>query len=102
MSNYDYRYNVKVAVDLAIRDAKEENEYRVKEGIAPCDVSDILEEMGWEFSSRDSGFVDEWTLDKYVNEAYPDIVLCVSWNGWYGISDISAMREGDAEENSDC
>lgn len=97
MSRYDYTYNVKVAVDLAIRDAKEENEYRVKEGIAPIDVSNVLEEMGWEFSSRDSGFVDEWTLDEYVNEAYPNVVLCVSWHGWYGTSDISARLE---EENS--
>ena len=97
MSNYDYRYNVKVAVDLALRDVNTGNEYRVKEGLSPVQVSDELEAMGWEWSERDSGYVDEYVNDQYVNEAYPDLVLEVSWHGWYGTSDISVRRIDDEQ-----
>jgi hypothetical protein len=96
MSNYDYRYNVKVAVDLAIRDVGTDNEYRVKEGLSPEAVSDELEAMGWEWGERDSGYVDEWVYDTYTNEAYPDFELVVAWHGWYGLSDISVRRIDDA------
>lgn len=97
MSDYDYRYDVKDAVDLAIRNADTDDEYRVKEGLSPMAVSDEIEAMGWEWGERDSGYVDEWTYDTYTNEAYPDIVLVVAWHGWYGTSDIGAKRIGEEE-----
>ena len=95
MNICDYRYNVKVAADLALRDVETCNEYRVKGGLSPREVSDELEVMGWEWSERDSGFTDEWVYDTYTNEAYPDYELVVAWHGWYGTSDISARRIDD-------
>ena len=100
MSNYDYRYTVKVAVELAIRDVDTGNAYRIKEGLSPMAVSNELEAMGWEWSERDSAYVDEYVYDQYINKTYPDIILEVSWYGWYGISDIGARyRSRDVDNN---
>lgn len=91
MSNYEYRYAVKVAIDLTIRDCDVSEEYRIKEGIVPYQASQIIEDLGWEFSDRTGGS-DSWVYDDYINSNYPNIVLTMSWNGWTGNIDFYAGK----------
>lgn len=84
-------YNVKAAVEFAIRNISDEQEYRINQGLSPQFVSKSLEKMGWVFISRDGGSVDEWTYDMYISEAYPDIRLFMVWHAWRGTVYIHAQ-----------
>lgn len=86
--------DIETAVELAIRDAEERTCYRVE--LTPSAVSSMLEKMGWMFVDRYSEDADEWVTDTYIDN-YRDVILVVNWNGWLGITEISATNVKDME-----
>lgn len=77
-------YEMKVAVDLALRDARakslDENEYRIR-GAVPMEVDHYLEAMGFEMDDNDYDGLCDSVFFTYSKD---DLCILLEWNGWTG------------------
>ena len=95
-------FNMKVAVDLALHDARgkslDENEYRIREA-APIDVGRYLEEMGFEMDDTDYDGVCDSVYFTYRKD---DLCILLEWNGWTGYVGVMGYNAENYYGNSDC
>jgi len=95
-------FTMKVAVDLALRDAKakslDENEYRIR-GVAPIEVDHYLEEMGFDMDDSD---YDNVCDSVYFTYSKDDLCIVLEWNGWTGYVGVMGYNAENYYGNSDC
>jgi hypothetical protein len=90
-------FNMKVAVDLALRDARakslDENEYRIRD-VAPLDVDIYLSELGFDVDDTDYDGVCDSVFFTYSKDG---LQITLEWNGWTGYISVTGRYEGDEE-----
>jgi hypothetical protein len=90
-------FNMKVAVDLALRDARakslDENEYRIRD-VAPLDVDIYLSELGFDVDDTDYDGVCDSVFFTYSKDG---LAITLEWNGWTGYVSVTGRYEGDEE-----
>ena len=95
-------FNMKVAVDLALRDARakslDENEYRIR-GAVPKEVDDYLEEMGFTMDNTDYDGVCDSVFFTYSKD---DLCIVLEWNGWTGYVGVMGYNVENYYGNPDC
>ena len=95
-------YNMKIAVDLALRDARakslDENEYRIRD-VAPIEVDHYLQELGFDVDDTDYDGVCDSVYFTYSNEG---LCIVLEWNGWTGHISVMGYNVENYYENSDC
>lgn len=95
-------FNMKVAVDLALRDARakslDENEYRIRD-VAPLDVDIYLSELG--FDSVGTDYDDVWD-SVYCTYNKDNLCIVLEWNGWTGYVGVMGYNAENYYGNSDC
>ena len=92
-------FNMKVACDLALRDAKahseDENEYRIH-GATPREVDAYLEkELGFELGDTDYDSVCDSVFFDYDKDG---LRITLEWNGWTGYVGVTGRYEGESED----
>lgn len=95
-------YEMKFAVDLALRDARakslDETEYRI-EGATPAEVGRYLEELGFDMDDTDYDGVYENVFTTYSKDG---LCIILEWNGWTGYVGVMGYNVENHYENSDC
>ena len=95
-------FNMKVAVDLALRDAKakslDENEYVIR-GVVPIEVSQYLEEMGFDMDDSDYDGICDSVFFTYNRD---DLCIVLEWNGWTGFVGVMGYNIENYHRNADC
>jgi hypothetical protein len=95
-------FNMKVAVDLALRDARakslDENEYRIRD-VAPLDVDIYLSELGFDVDDTDYDGVCDSVYFTYSKD---DLCIVLEWNGWTGYVGVMGYNVENYYGNSDC
>lgn len=98
----DLTFNMKVAVDLALHDARgkslDENEYRIR-GAAPAEVGRYLEELGFEVDDTDYDSV--WD-SVYCTYSKDNLCIVLEWGGWTGYVGAMGFNAENYYGNSDC
>jgi hypothetical protein len=98
----DLTFNMKVAVDLALRDARakslDENEYRIR-GAAPAEVGHYLEELGFDMDDTDYDGVYESVFTTYSKDS---LCIMLNWDGWTGCVGVMGFNAENYYGNSDC
>lgn len=98
----DLTFNMKVAVDLALRDARakslDENEYRIR-GAAPIEVGRYLEELG--FDMDDTDYDSVWD-SVYCTYSKDNLCIVLEWGGWTGYVGVMGFNAENYYGNSDC
>lgn len=63
------------------------------EWLTPNEVSEFLTENGWTLSEITAGnSYNEESHANYINDASPNVVLTMKWNGWTGQVELVATR----------
>ena len=95
-------FNMKVAVDLALRDARakslDENEYCIR-GVTPAEVGHYLEEIGFDVDSVDYDGVYDNVFTTYSRD---ELCIVLDWNGWTGFVAVMGFNADNYYGNSDC
>lgn len=94
-------YEMKVAVDLALRDARakslDEIEYRI-EGAAPIEVGRYLEEMGFEMYDIDYDGIYDSVFTTYNKD---ELCIVLEWGGWTGYVGVMGYNAENYYRNGD-
>ena len=98
----DLTFNMKVAVDLALRDARakslDENEYRIRD-VAPIEVDIYLGELGFDIDDNDYDGVCDSVYFTYSKDG---LCIVLEWNGWTGYIGVMGYNVENYYGNSDC
>lgn len=98
----DLTFNMKVAVDLALRDARakslDENEYRIRD-VAPIEVDIYLSELGFDIDDTDYDGVCDSVYFTYSKDS---LCIVLEWNGWTGYIGVMGYNAENYYGNSDC
>lgn len=94
-------YEMKVAVDLALRDARakslDEIEYRI-EGATPIEVGRYLEEMGFDVDDTDYDGVYDNVFTTYSKDG---LCIMLDWDGWTGYVGVMGFNAENYYGNGD-
>ena len=95
-------FNMKVAVDLALRDAKakslDENEYRIR-GAAPMEVGRYLQELGFDMDDTDYDGIYDNVFTTYSKDG---LCIMIDWDGWTGYVGVMGFHAENYYGNANC
>lgn len=97
----DLTFNMKVAVDLALRDAEakslDEVEYRI-EGATPAEVGRYLEELGFDMDDTSDNGVYDNIFTTYSKDG---LCIMIDWDGWTGFVAVMGFNAENYWGNGD-
>lgn len=94
----DLKFNMKIAIDFALRDAKTntiERKYQVCDAV-PKEINDYLKnELNFVFKEASCNSICDAIFSDYIKD---DLVITLVWNGWTGYVAVSGHKLNDQTE----